>query len=251
MQDLTPRDMLIIPAIDMRDGKVVRLSGGDFAKETIYDLDPVAVAKKWEADGAQFLHIVDLDGAKEGKPVNFSLAASIAQNVSIPVETGGGIRDKATIRRFLDAGIRLVILGTRACSDPEFLMEACAEFGESVAVSVDSSGGKAAVEGWVKITSTNALELIKKAEKSGIRNIIFTDINKDGLMRGINMKNIKEVLDTVTVPVTVAGGISSLEDIRNLKQLASPKLRGAIIGKALYTGAIRLKEAIEIGSLSP
>ena len=243
--------MLIIPAIDIRDGKVVRLSAGDFAKETVYGDDPVAVAKRWEADGAQFLHIVDLDGAKEGKPVNFNLTGSITRNVSIPVEAGGGIRDKDTIRKFLDAGVRLVILGTRACTSPEFLREACAEFGESVAVSVDSSGGKAAVEGWVKVTPTNALELIKEVGKCGIRNIIFTDVTKDGLMGGLNMKNIEEVLHAVTVPVTIAGGISSLEDIRSLKKLESPNLRGAIIGKALYTGAIRLKEAIKIGSLSP
>lgn len=241
--------MLIIPAIDIRGGKVVRLSAGDFAKETVYDDDPVAVAKRWEADGAQFLHIVDLDGAKEGKPVNFNLTGSIAQNVSIPVEAGGGIRDKDTIRKFLDAGVRLVILGTRACTSPGFLREACAEFGESVAVSVDSSGGKAAVEGWVKVTPTNALELIKEVGKCGIRNIIFTDVSKDGLMGGLNMKNIEEVLHAVTVPVTIAGGISSLEDIRSLNKLESPNLRGAIIGKALYAGAIRLKEAIEIADM--
>ncbi len=244
--------MLIIPAIDIKDGKVVRLRAGDFGKETVYGDDPVAAAQRWESDGAKFLHIVDLDGAREGKCVNFDQITSVIRHTSIPVEVGGGIRDKETIRRFLKLGVKLVILGTRACTElgtgnsPEFLREVCAEFGESIAVSVDSTGTKVAIEGWTKVTSKDAVELIREAGESGIRSIIFTDIKRDGVLSGFDIKHIRKVLEVSSVPVTIAGGISSIEDIQELEGLKSSRIRGVIIGRALYTGAIQLKEALRI-----
>ena len=251
--------MLIIPAIDIMGGKVVRLSGGDFKKETVYGDDPVAAAKMWEQEGAEFIHIVDLDGAREGMPVNFGVICSILENLSIPVEVGGGIRDRDTIKKFLDAGVKLVVLGTKAADSIEFVRDVSDEFAESIAVSVDSAEGKVAIRGWVDRTSKSAVELIKEVEKIGIRNIIFTDIKRDGLLSGIDIKNIEEVLMSATCQITIAGGISSLEDIGKLTKYGMPgsadahlrsHLRGVIVGKALYAGTIQLKEAIQCANSS-
>ena len=233
----------------------MRLSGGDFKKETVYGDDPVAAAKMWEQEGAEFIHIVDLDGAREGMPVNFGVICSILKNLSIPVEAGGGIRDRDTIKKFLDAGVKLVILGTKAADSIEFVRDMSDEFAESIAVSVDSVDGKVAIRGWVDITSKSAGEFIKELEKIGIRNIIFTDIKRDGLLSGIDIKNIEEVLMSAACQITIAGGISSLEDIAKLTKSRMPgsadahfhsHLRGVIIGKALYAGTIQLKEAIQL-----
>lgn len=219
---------------------------GDFTKETVYGKDAVAVAKRWESDGATFLHIVDLDGARQGKPVNFDLISSIMKNVCIPVEVGGGIREKETIKRFLELGVKLVILGTKACNSPEFMREVSNEFGESIAVSVDSTEGKVAIEGWEKPGRKNTLELIREVEKCGIRSIILTDIRRDGVLAGIDIEGIRQSLASITVAVTIAGGVSSLEDIQELKRIKDSKIRGVIIGRALYTGAIQLSQAIEV-----
>ncbi len=238
--------MLIIPAIDIRGGKVVRLKAGNFENETVYGNDPVDTAKRWESMGAKFLHVVDLDGAREGKPVNFEIVASIVESVSIPVETGGGIRDKSTIAKFIEIGTELVILGTKACTSPRFMEEVCSEFGQSIAVSIDSKKGKTAVEGWSSVIQKDPVELVREMEMLGAGNVIFTDVEKDGMMAGPNIKNIKKILEAVSVPITIAGGISSIGDIRLISRIKSPRLRGVIVGKALYEGTIRLKEAMEI-----
>jgi phosphoribosylformimino-5-aminoimidazole carboxamide ribotide isomerase len=236
--------MLIIPAIDIMGGKVVRLSGGDFGKETVYGDDPVKTARRWEKEGAKFLHIVDLDGAREGEPRNFEAVSLIIRNVSIPAEVGGGIRNRETIKKYIEIGAKQVVLGTEACNSPEFVTELLSEFGEKIAVSVDSSNGWVAIRGWRDLTSKSAAELIKEMESIGIQGIIWTDVKRDGLMGGINIKKVKEILKFTVHPITIAGGISSSEDILKLRQLKG--IRAIIIGKALYTGAIQLKEAMEI-----
>ncbi len=236
--------MLIIPAVDIRAGKVVRLSEGDFDRETIYYDDPVETAKRWEKEGAQFLHIVDLDGAREGEPCNFEVVCSIIRNISIPAEVGGGIRNRETIRDFLEAGAKQVVLGTTACNDPRLIRELVLEFDERIAVSIDSSNGCVAIQGWRNVTAKSATELVKEMEKIGIKSIIWTDIKRDGLLEGINIERTEEILKVASYPITIAGGASSLEDILRLRDL--PGIRGIIIGKALYTGKIQLKKAMEI-----
>ncbi len=236
--------MLIIPAVDIRGGKVVRLSGGDFGKETVYYDDPVEAGKRWEKEGAEFLHIVDLDGAREGEPRNFEVVSSIISNISIPAEVGGGIRSRKTIRKFLRTGAKQVILGTEACDAPDFIRELLSEFDEKIAVSIDSCDGLVATQGWKNVTSKSAVELIKEVERFGVKSIIWTDIKRDGLMGGIDVRRVEEILKVALHPITVAGGVSSIEDILRLKELHG--IRGIIIGKALYTGAIQLKEAMEI-----
>ncbi len=224
----------------------MRLSGGDFGKETVYSDDPVEIAKKWEEEGAKFLHLVDLDGAREGEPCNFETVSLIIRNISIPVEVGGGIRNRETVKKYTEIGVKQVVLGTTACNSPEFLTELLSEFGEKIAVSIDSCNGRAAIHGWRNLTSRSSAELVKEMQRIGMQNIIWTDIKRDGLMSGINIKTVKEILKLTIYPITIAGGVSSSEDILKLKELEG--IRAIIIGKALYTGAIRLREAMEIAS---
>lgn len=236
--------MVIIPAVDIRGGKVVRLSEGDFGRETVYGDDPVKTAEKWEQEGAQFLHIVDLDGARKGEPVNFEVVSSILKNVSIPVEVGGGIRSRETMRDYVEMGATRVILGTEACSSPGFMEKILPEFGDKAAVSIDSRDGLVAIQGWKRVMRKKAVELIKEMENIGVQNMIWTDVKKDGLMNGIDVETAEEILKTTSVPITIAGGVSSLEDVMRLKQLKG--VWGIIIGKALYAGAVKLREAMEI-----
>lgn len=238
--------MLIIPAIDIRGGQVVRLAQGDFAQETIYYDDPVKVAKKWEGEGARLLHIVDLDGAREGEPVNLELVGKIAREVAIPIEMGGGIRELETVKEVLTKGVRRVILGTQACSAPALVEEVCQEFGERVAIGIDVKDGLVAVKGWTKLTSKEAVSLAKEMESLGVRTIVFTDVRRDGMLTGPNLESLEEILQKTNVSLIASGGISSLEDVRRLKRLERKGLEGIIIGKALYEGRIELGEAIAI-----
>ncbi|MCD5401611.1 1-(5-phosphoribosyl)-5-[(5-phosphoribosylamino)methylideneamino]imidazole-4-carboxamide isomerase [candidate division NPL-UPA2 bacterium] len=238
--------MLIIPAIDIRDGRVVRLVQGNFAQETVYDDDPVRIARKWGREGAKLLHIVDLDGAREGRLKNLGLVENIAKEISIPVELGGGIRNLRTVEEVLNKGIERVIMGTKAIESPELIKEACREFGERIVIGIDVRDGLVAIRGWASSTSRKAVTLAEEMESLGARTIIFTDIRSDGMLSGPHLESLKEMLKAITIPLIASGGVSSLEDIKSLKSLESEGLQGVIVGKALYAGCINLREAITI-----
>ncbi|HAG51561.1 MAG: 1-(5-phosphoribosyl)-5-[(5-phosphoribosylamino)methylideneamino]imidazole-4-carboxamide isomerase [Deltaproteobacteria bacterium GWC2_42_51] len=236
--------MLIIPAIDIKDGKCVRLTQGRMDAETVYSENPVEISKKWEEAGAKLIHIVDLDGAIKGIPKNQDTIKKIIQSIKTPVEIGGGIRDLETIKNYLGSqGVKRVIIGTVAQENPQIVEKACKMFPEGIAVGIDAKDGMVATRGWVKVTSEKATDLAKRLESLGITCIIYTDIARDGMLTGPNVKATKEMAHAVNIPVIASGGMSSVKDIEGFKGL---KLEGIIIGKALYTGAINLREAIEV-----
>jgi phosphoribosylformimino-5-aminoimidazole carboxamide ribotide isomerase len=239
--------MLIIPAIDLIEGRCVRLREGRLFSEEVYSKEPVAVAELWELKGAMRLHIVDLDGAFEGRPQNLKVVKRIAKGIKIPIQFGGGVRNLKTIKEVLNCGVEYVILGTSTISKPEFVKKAIKRFGKRIMVSIDASNLKVRVRGWEGKTRKTAPTLAKEMERLGVRNIIFTDIKRDGTLKGPNISQIKKMLKTIDIPLVISGGISSLEDIKKLKPLEKKGLSGIIIGKALYTGRIDLKEAITIG----
>jgi len=238
--------MLIIPAIDLKEGKCVRLWQGEKNKEIVYSLDPVAVAKMWVKKGAKRLHIVDLDGAWIGEPQHLKIIEKIAKEVDVPVEYGGGIREFFILKEILRRGIEYAILGSKALS-PEFMKKACKEFGERIIVSLDVRGGRVATEGWREQTSISAEDLCKELEKTRVSTIILTDISRDGTLKGVNIERIKRFIKkSGKVNLIISGGISSLEDIKEIMNLQSPKITGIIIGKALYDKKIKLEEAISL-----
>jgi len=232
----------IIPAIDLRQGRCVRLYQGDYAQETIFSDDPVEVALEWQSLGAPRLHIVDLDGAAKGELCNLEIISQIASTMLIPTQLGGGIRDLETIKQLLKAGIERVILGTAAVEDPQLIQEACRSFKESIIVSVDAHEGNIATHGWHQETELKAAEFIQSMIELGVRRFIYTDISRDGTLTEPNFSAIFELVDTFRLPIIAAGGISSLNHIKILKRLG---VEGAIIGKALYTGDIKLKQALD------
>jgi len=234
--------MLIIPAIDIEGGKVVRLIHGRYKKK-VYSDDPLKVALNWQRQGAKLLHIVDLEGAKTGKIKNFLFLKKILSKIDIPVEFGGGIRDIDTIKRLLNKGVKRVVIGTQA-KDESFLKKVFKYFGSKVVVSVDESRGKVFAKGWQDTLALDTFSLIKRLKKIGFKEIIYTDILRDGTLKGPNFKRIKEILKQ-KMKVIVSGGISSLEDIQKLKPLEKYGLKGVILGKALYEGKIDLSEAIK------
>ena len=236
--------MLIIPAIDIRGGKCVRLFQGDYGKETVYGEDPVAMAEKWIAQGARFLHLVDLDGAREGVPHNRATILSVAKKSSVPVEVGGGIRDLATIENYLSSGVHRVILGTSAYTDPHFLQKACAQWPGQVAVDIAAKRGKAAISGWTRETEVLAVDLARRCEELGASVIIYTDVQRDGTQKGINLKNTQKVARVLKIPLIASGGVSTIEDIEALHPLEKDGVLGVIVGKALYAGTLKLTEAI-------
>jgi len=236
--------MLIIPAIDIRGGKCVRLFQGDYGKETVYGDDPALMAKRWIQEGAEFLHLVDLDGARAGVPRNMGTIQQIATNSSVPIEVGGGIRDLSTIENYLSFGIQRVILGTAAYSDPLFLEEACHRWPGSIAVDIAAKKGKIAVSGWEKETDVPAIDFAKRCEKIGAAVIIYTDVLRDGTQKGINLQATREIAQALTIPVIASGGVSSLKDLEALCSLGKEGVIGAIVGKALYDGTLSLAEAI-------
>lgn len=235
--------MVIFPAIDILGGKAVRLLKGDYEKVTVYSDDPCSVARAFVSKGCKAIHIVDLDGAREGSAVNMDIVGTIAQIPDILSEIGGGIRNMDTICRYLDAGISRVILGTAALEDPAFLKEAVGRFGERIAVGVDMKDGKVAVKGWLETSKKDGLEFLKELEDIGVRSAIVTDISRDGAMRGTNLELYKTITSCCKLNITASGGVSTLDDVRALKETG---VYGAIIGKAYYTGAIKLEEALEV-----
>ena len=235
--------MYIFPAIDLYEGKAVRLFKGDYNQMTVYSNTPVAVAKDFEAAGASHLHLVDLEGARDGSTPNLSTVKEIVENTRMFTEVGGGIRSMETIRAYLDSGVDRVILGTAAVKDEALVRAAVSEYGERIAVGADIKDGKIAIKGWLESSELDAMEFCEKMQNIGIRTVICTDISKDGAMKGTNHELYKELSEKLSMQIVASGGVSSIDDV---KRLASLGIYGAIIGKAYYTGAIDLKEAVEV-----
>jgi phosphoribosylformimino-5-aminoimidazole carboxamide ribotide isomerase len=235
--------MEIIPAVDIRGGRCVRLYQGDFQRETVFGDDPVAVALSWQEAGATRLHVVDLDGAREGRPVNARVIGHLIEALLIPVEVGGGLRDRRSIDLYLEAGANRVVLGTAAVKDPALLAEAIAEHGQRIVVGVDARVGMVAVEGWREETPLAAAELMSELAAKGVPRFIYTDALRDGTLQGPDFAAVEAVLARVGVPVIYAGGVSNIAD---LVRLASLPLEGAIIGQALYTGAVDFQQALKV-----
>ncbi|TET29423.1 1-(5-phosphoribosyl)-5-[(5-phosphoribosylamino)methylideneamino]imidazole-4-carboxamide isomerase [Candidatus Aerophobetes bacterium] len=237
--------MLIIPAIDLKEGKCVRLVRGKLSKETIYSKDPIEIARKWVREGAERLHVVDLDGAFQGKPVHMELVGRMAREVRVPIEFGGGIRDFAILKEVLEEGIEYAILGSQALSS-DFLEMACKEFGGRIMVSLDTRRGRVLTQGWVKETGVEVGDLARDISRMGVRTIIFTDVGRDGTLKGVNINLIRDFATSAGVDTIVSGGISSLEDVRKILKLRHLGVIGMIVGKALYTGRIKFREAIRL-----
>ena len=239
--------MLLIPAIDLKDGKCVRLQQGDMNASTTFGDDPAAMARRWLAAGARRLHLVDLNGAFAGKPVNEAAVKSILREVGgeIPVQLGGGIRDLDTIERYLDDGLSFIIIGTAAVKSPGFLKDACSAFGGHIIVGLDAKDGKVATDGWSKLTGHDVVDLAKKYEDYGVESIIYTDIGRDGMLSGINIEATVRLAQALTIPVIASGGLSNIDDIRQLCAVESEGIVGTIAGRAIYDGSLDFKSAQE------
>jgi phosphoribosylformimino-5-aminoimidazole carboxamide ribotide isomerase len=238
--------MILFPAIDLKDGQCVRLKLGDMAAATVYNADPAAQAKAFEAQGFEWLHVVDLNGAFEGRSVNGAAVEAILKATKNPVQLGGGIRTMADIENWLDKGLARVILGTVAVRDPDLVRQACKRFPGKIAVGIDARGGKVAVEGWAEASTLDVLELARKFEGAGVAAIIYTDIDRDGVLAGINWQATIELADAVEIPVIASGGLASIADIVRMTMPDANKLEGAISGRALYDGRIDPAEALTV-----
>lgn len=235
--------MNIFPAIDLFDGKAVRLLKGDYQKMTVYSENPLEIAKDFENSGAEFLHIVDLEGAKTGDTPNIGTIEKIVKNTSLFTEIGGGIRTLETVEKYVNIGVKRVILGTAAVNDEEFLISAVKKYGEKIAVGIDIKGGFVAIKGWTDLSKFTPFEFCEKMQNIGVKTVICTDVSKDGAMQGTNVDLYKEMSEKFDINIIASGGVSSIDDIKRLKNL---EIYGAIIGKAYYTKAISLAEAIEV-----
>ncbi len=236
--------MLIIPAIDIKNGKCVRLSQGQMDQETIYSENPLDIANKWVEEGAERIHIVDLDGAIEGKPVNVDIIHSIAEAYpNIPLQVGGGIRNEDTIQTYLDAGVSYVIIGTRAVTTPHFVSDVCLEFPGHIIVGLDAKNGKLATDGWSKLSNHDANDMAQRFEKDGVAAIIFTDINRDGMLNSLNIEATVNLCSKISTPVIASGGVTNLEDIRSLCEITEEGIFGVITGRAIYEGTLDFAEA--------
>lgn len=235
--------MLIIPAIDIKNGKYVRLTQGDFKREIIYGDNPAEVAKSWEAQGAKMIHLVDLDGAKDGKLSNIDAIKAILQVVKVPLQIGGGIRSRESVSKLLDLGVSRVIIGTMIFENEELLKDLISQYSSQIIVSLDARDGILVKSGWLESTEKNLIATAKYLEKIGVKRFIFTDVIKDGTLTSPNYEAIKNLLDNINVPLIIAGGISNVSDIQKLKDLGA---EGVIIGKALYEGKLKLKEVANV-----
>lgn len=238
--------MILFPAIDLKDGQAVRLKRGLMEETTVFNDDPAAQARLFEEQGFQYLHMVDLNGAFEGKPVNADAVRAILQAISIPAQLGGGIRDLATIERWLETGITRVILGTAAVKSPELVREACRAFPGRIAVGIDAKDGMVAVEGWAELSSVTAGELARRLEDAGVAAIIYTDIARDGVLEGLNLEATLALAEQTAIPVIASGGLADLEDIRRLTDPRCGTLEGAITGRALYDGRLDPTAALAV-----
>ncbi|MCA1805943.1 MAG: 1-(5-phosphoribosyl)-5-[(5-phosphoribosylamino)methylideneamino]imidazole-4-carboxamide isomerase [Xanthomonadaceae bacterium] len=236
--------MLLIPAIDLKDGKCVRLRQGRMEDETVFADDPLEMAKKWVDAGARRLHLVDLNGAFAGKPVNAEVIHRIAEAYpELPIQVGGGIRDEDTVQAYLDAGVQYVIIGTKAVSAPHFVNDLCLEFPGHIIVGLDAKDGKVAIDGWSKLSHHSVIDMAQRFEDDGVEAIVYTDIGRDGMMKGVNVEATAELANAISIPVIASGGVSTLDDIRALAAREDEGIMGAIIGRALYEGSIDLAEA--------
>ena len=236
--------MLIVPAIDLKGGKCVRLLRGEMAAETVYGDDPVAMGRRWVEEGAAYLHVVDLDGAVSGAPVNSAAIAALCEVLPIPVEIGGGVRTVARAEELLALGADRVIFGTAALRQPTVVREACERFAGRVAVGIDARDGLVAVQGWTETSGITAIDLARQAEAFGACRVIYTDISRDGTQQGVNVAATRAIAEAIRIPVTASGGVGSLDDIRALHVASASGIDAVIVGRALYTGAVRLPEAI-------
>lgn len=236
--------LTLYPAIDILGGKCVRLKQGDYNQETVFHESPVEVAKNWATQGAEWIHLVDLDGAKEGKPVNANVIGEIARAVDVPVQVGGGLRNRESVDRLIDAGVSRVILGTAAIEDKAFAQDVLTAYGDKVAIGIDARDGYVATRGWLETSRVTAEALAQEFAQMGARTFIFTDISRDGMMQGPNVEAIVKLAQSSGQQVIASGGVSSYRDLENLAQHTADGVSGAIIGKALYTGDIVLKDAL-------
>lgn len=238
--------MIVIPAVDIKNGKCVRLLQGNMDAETVFSDDPLAMAVRWQNEGGKRLHIVDLDGAIEKRPKNLDLIKSIVEELDIPVQVGGGIRDLDTIDMYMSIGVKWVIIGTAAIKDPDMVKAACKKYPDRIIVGIDAREGRVAVEGWVETTEVMAVDLARQYEGWGVSAINFTDIHRDGAHSGPNIEQTKGLAESVSIPVVASGGVSTIQDILNLKKIEKSGIVGVITGRALYDGTLDLKEAIRI-----
>jgi phosphoribosylformimino-5-aminoimidazole carboxamide ribotide isomerase len=238
--------MIVIPAIDIKGGKCVRLQQGRMDRETVFGEDPSAMAGRWAAEGAEMIHVVDLDGAMEKRPVNLDSIRKILDTVTVPIQVGGGIRDIDTVGMYIDVGVDRVIIGTEAIRNPGLVEGACRRYPGRVVVGIDAKNGLVAIEGWTETTQTRAVDLARRFEKSGVAAINFTDIHRDGMQTGPNIEATRQLAESVEIPVVASGGVSTLADIRNLIPLEPFGVVGVITGRALYAGTLDLREAIAL-----
>ncbi|MCC2656813.1 MAG: hisA [Panacagrimonas sp.] len=236
--------MLLIPAIDLKNGQCVRLRQGRMDDVTVFSDDPVTVAQRWADEGAERLHVVDLDGAIKGQPVNLKVVEQIAEAVKIPVQIGGGVRDEETVQRYLNAGVAYIIIGTKAVNTPHFLRDLCIEYPRHIIVGLDAKDGRVALNGWAKVTNHDVVEMAQHCERDGVEAIIYTDIGRDGMMNGFNAASTQKLAKAVNTPVIASGGVSSLDDIRVLREIEPDGVTGAIIGRALYEGGLSFKDCL-------
>ncbi len=238
--------MMIIPAVDIKDGRCVRLLQGEMDKVTVFSDNPAAMAQRWEAMGAELIHLVDLNGAVDKKPRNLSAVETILTGIRVPVQLGGGIRDMATIETYINKGVARIVLGTEAIRNPDLVVQAARAFPECIVVGIDARNGYVAIEGWTETTGTTAVDLARRFEDIGIAAINFTDIHRDGMQSGPNIEATRQLAEAVAIPVVASGGVSTIDDIKNLLPLASVGVQGVITGKALYSGSLDLRAAIAL-----
>ncbi|MDC6480034.1 1-(5-phosphoribosyl)-5-[(5-phosphoribosylamino)methylideneamino]imidazole-4-carboxamide isomerase [Gammaproteobacteria bacterium] len=239
--------MKIIPAIDIQNGNCVRLKQGDFTKETIFHSSPIDMAQKWVDEGAERLHIVDLDGARLGSPINMAVISKICDKFpSIPVQIGGGIRDLETAEKYLSAGASFIIVGTKAVEDPNFIKILCSKFPKKIIVGIDAKNGEVATEGWLSISDKNAIDFAKIFENLGVAEIVYTDIEKDGMMKGLNIEATLDLAKNVKIPIIASGGVSCIEDIYKIGAYTKSGISGIIIGRALYEKKFNIEEAKKV-----
>jgi len=236
--------MLLIPAIDLKDGKCVRLRQGKMEDDTVFSDDPIAVAKRWGDAGCRRLHLVDLNGAFAGNPVNAEVVHAITEAYpDMPVQVGGGIRDEKTIEAYLDAGVKYVIIGTKAVTDPHFISEICVGFPGHIIVGLDAKGGKVATDGWSKVSRHDVIDMAQRFEEDGVDSIIYTDISRDGMMQGVNIDATVKLAQAIHIPVIASGGITNMDDVKNLVGVEDEGIVGAITGRAIYEGTLDFAQA--------
>ncbi len=239
--------MLVIPAIDLKDGKCVRLRQGRMEDDTVFSDDPIATAGRWVKAGAKRLHIVDLNGAFEGRPMNADIIHKIAQAYpDLDIQVGGGIRDEETIETYLNAGVKFVIIGTKAVTTPHFVSDACVEFPSRVIVGLDAKEGKVAIDGWSKLSHHDVIDMAKNFEQNGVSSIVYTDISRDGMMQGLNVEATVKLAQAINIPVIASGGITSIDDIKALCEVADEGIMGAITGRAIYEGTLDFAAAQQL-----